>query len=130
MRTGRFPRSERLLGRRNFALFAKAKQYRGSFIRVAAVSHIDGTLVYDRKVAFVVSKKTASRAVDRNKTKRRLRELYRKWRETLPQDIWLMFIALPEAIADVRFDELEKDFISVCKKIASQNDGNIRNKIV
>jgi ribonuclease P protein component len=118
------------LGRRNFARFAKAKHYRGSFIRVAAVLQTDGEPVCGRRVAFVVSKKVANRAVDRNKAKRRFRELYRKWRETLPQNIWLMFMALPEAIAGASFDELEKDFIYVCKKIASQNGGNIRDKTV
>jgi hypothetical protein len=40
-----------------------------------------------------------------------------------------MFIALPEAFTNAdTFDKLEKDFVALCKKIAAQNAGNLRNK--
>jgi ribonuclease P protein component len=128
LKTGGFLACEHLRGRDNFSRFSRARQYRGFYIRVATVTEVDGAHVSGRRAAFVVSKKVAHRAVDRNRLKRQLRELYRKCRTLLPQDIWLMFIALPEAIASDDFSKLEEDFIYLSKKIASKETGNLRNK--
>ena len=110
----RFPRSQRLRGKSSFALFAKAKHYYGTLIRAAVV------IEEGQKAAFVVSKKNAPLAVDRNRLKRRLRELYRKCRHILPQNCWIMFIALPVA-AHADFKALQEDFSKLCRKISSKN---------
>lgn len=128
----RFDRSERLKGKANFALFARARQYRGGLIRIACVKHTTapglGVLSAppDIKAAFVVSKKVAQRAVKRNKLKRRLRELYKKHRNNLPQNVWLMIIALPEA-AKADFVSLEADLNALFKKIASDYAGHLQH---
>ena len=113
-----FPRSQRLRGKRAFALFSGAKHYYGALIRAAVVIK-DG-----QKAAFVVSKKIVPLAVDRNRLKRRLRELYRKCRFLLPQNIWIIFIALPVA-AHADFTVLQEDFVKLCRKITSKNSGGI-----
>lgn len=114
-------RVERLRGKKSFALFARAGQYRGSLLRVAVVQIEEG-----RKAAFVVPKKICPRAVDRNKLKRRLRELYKLCRNLLPSDIQIMIIALPDA-SSAKFEALYADIEKLFKKIASKDAGNIRH---
>ena len=111
---------ERLRGKRNCALFAGAKHYRGGYIRAACIAG------HGLKAAVVVSKKVAPKAVDRNKLKRRLRELYRKCRHILPPNIWLMILALPDA-AEADYTSLEADLNALFTQIASKNAGNKRS---
>ncbi|MDR2870001.1 MAG: ribonuclease P protein component [Deferribacteraceae bacterium] len=107
----------RLRGKENFALFARASHYRGSLLRIACVRR-EGL-----KVAFVVGKKVSQKAVERNKIKRRLRELFKKHRHLLPQDFWLMLIAMPEArTAD--FASLEADIDALFKQVAAKKAAN------
>ena len=120
MLRAKFPRPQRLRGRSNFALFAKAKHYYGAIIRAAVV------IKEGRKAAFVVSKKVSPSAVDRNRLKRRLRELYRKCNNLLPPNSWIMFIALPVA-AYADFTALQEDFNILCQKIASRISGSVSN---
>jgi ribonuclease P protein component len=115
-----FPRLQRLRGKHNFALFSRAKHHYGVLIRAAVV------IREGQKAAFVVSKKVARSAVKRNRLKRRLRELYRKCSNLLPQNVWIMFIALPVA-ANANFTSLQKDFDMLCRKITSKNTGSVRN---
>lgn len=110
-------RDERLKGRKNFNTFIGAKHYRAERIRIAALKRPG------RKAAFVAGKKVSLKAVDRNRVKRRLRELYRKNRHLLPEDIWLMIIALPAA-AKADFASLEADINALFNKIASEKPGS------
>jgi ribonuclease P protein component len=113
----------RLKGKSNFALFAHARHFRGTLVRAACVRRPSGSGI---KIAFVAGKKVSAKAVDRNKIKRRLRELGRRYHHALPPDIWLMVIALPEAM-NASFASLEADFEALFGQIATKNASSRRN---
>lgn len=73
------PPSERLTRRRDFAHVYGRKKSLGSPLLVLYVRRFDvnGPNAVTRRMGFVVSKKAAKRAHDRNKVKRRLREICR-----------------------------------------------------
>lgn len=73
------PFSERLTRRRDFAHVYGRKKSLGSPLLVLYVRRYDanGPNAETRRMGFVVSKKAAKRAHDRNKVKRRLREICR-----------------------------------------------------
>lgn len=110
-------RQSRLRGRAAFVRFARARHYHGVLLRVAFVPG-DGL-----KCAFAVGRKVSPRAVVRNRLKRRLRELFRKWHDLLPQNTWLLVIALPEA-AHADFAALDADFEKICGGVASKKSRN------
>lgn len=62
---------------------------------------------HGRKAGFAVSRQVGS-AVSRNRARRRLREVYRHLRLTLPDDIEVVFVARPAAlsrtVSDLRGD--------------------------
>lgn len=58
----------------------------------------------------------SKKAVVRNKIKRRLREIYRTNKSVLPEDTNVVVVALAGAVR-VNYNELEKDFHNVCKKV-------------
>jgi len=62
--------------------------------------------VKERKVGFIVSKKVSKKAVERNKVKRRLREIIRKNKESIKENISIIIIALP-SLKNVSFKEME-----------------------
>ncbi len=63
------------------------------------------------RVAFITSTKMFKKAVDRNRTKRRLREVIRELWNEIPKNTQLLFVAKPEAkdadyqlmLTDVRY---------------------------
>lgn len=62
--------------------------------------------VKERKVGFIVSKKVSKKAVERNKIKRRLREIIRKNKKSIKENISIIIIALP-SLKNVSFKEME-----------------------
>jgi ribonuclease P protein component len=71
-----------------------------------------------RRVGVVASKVAVGTAVQRNRAKRRLRELFRRNQGLLPAGCDVLMVARRAAI-EGPFDELEKRFIGACARIAS-----------
>lgn len=111
--TERFLKSERLLSRQEFL----AVQERGAkvssdcllalFVRSAKPG---------RRIGFTVSSKVGN-AVVRNRVRRRLREIYRKRRETLPEGVDVVLIARASA-APADSERLGRAFSAVAQGIA------------
>jgi ribonuclease P protein component len=68
------------------------------------------------RVAFITSTKMFKLAVDRNRTKRRLREAVRGLTAELPANINLLFVAKPEA-RDVEYMKLVEEIRRLISKI-------------
>jgi ribonuclease P protein component len=57
-------------------------------------------------------------AVQRNRARRRLREIFRKNQRRLPPDCDLLIVAKPAA-ALRPYEELEKSFVEICARVGS-----------
>lgn len=118
--TCEFPRSERLRSDKDFKAVYAGKRLTGRFF----ILHYKPALASGgRKVAFTVSKKVSKSAVERNKLKRRLREIYRCNRSLLPADVWIIIRALPGS-QTLGFKEINEEIISVFNSVASKECRN------
>lgn len=119
-----FPKAERLKKEKDFESVYKGKRLSGKAV-IVYYSCANG--VDCRKVGFTVSKKVSKLAVKRNKIKRRLREIYRLNNTFLPDKIFLIIRALPNA-ADFDFYELKKEVVGFFSVIASCRSGHPGNQ--
>ena len=78
------------------------------------------------KAGFTVSKKVSKSAVERNKLKRRLREIYRQNRNLLPANVSIIIRVLPQA-AGADFNEIKNEVLSLFKVIVSKEYGSNAN---
>ena len=90
---------------------SRGKRLNGRFFSLLVVSGEKSA-----KCACVVSKKTAARAVDRNKIKRRCRDILAKRIGSLQKPAALVFSAKREAKA-ATFSELEHDIEALLSKL-------------
>ncbi len=67
------------------------------------------------KIGFVVSKKVSKKAVERNKTKRRLREAFRIIDEEMKDGISIVVVAYPSLKAR-KFSEIRQEIEGALKK--------------
>lgn len=107
------PREKRLTKKRDFLKLGTAgRPVYGVFttLRVRAL-HKPET-----KVAFLTSTKMFKLAVDRNRVKRRLREILREIWDELPSSMHLLFIAKPEAL-DGDFLKIKEDIRHMLTKV-------------
>ena len=88
-----FPRRERLTRKRDFkTVFEQGRKRVGrSFICYVVRREGQG-----RKLGLAVSRKVGSSVV-RNRVKRYMREVYRTHRAQLPEDLYVVIVARPEA---------------------------------
>jgi ribonuclease P protein component len=70
------------------------------------------------RAGFVASIAAVGPAVRRNRAKRRLREIFRRHQELLPQDCDLLLVAR-SGVVHRPFVELEKKFIEACRVISA-----------
>lgn len=70
----------------------------------------------ETKVGFITSTKMFKRAVDRNRIKRRLREVIRLMWNDLPKQMHLLFVPKPEALTG-DFDKIQEDIRHMLSKI-------------
>jgi len=87
----RIPAAQRLRSVADFArVRAEGRPVRGTHCLVVVVTADELT----SRVAFVASRKAVGGAVQRNRARRRLREIVRRyWPRVRPRGIWLMFVA-------------------------------------
>lgn len=80
----------------------------------------------ERKAGFTVSKKVSKSAVKRNRIKRRMREVYRRSKDMLPENMSIIIRALPQALG-ADFNEIETEIHSLFKAVTAKEFGNIIN---
>ncbi len=111
-----FPRNERLRARGDFQAAYSGKRLSG---KLFILHYISAESLAGRKAAFTVSKKVSRLAVERNRLKRRLREVYRCNKNILPENILLIIRSLPRA-AGAGFHEIREEVVSLFKSVASK----------
>lgn len=89
------PRTVRLTKKRDFTRLAlKGRSVFGPYATLRIVEAKKGE---NGKVGFIISTKVFKRAVDRNRTKRRMREVVRGLIAEIPTHVNLLFVLKPEA---------------------------------
>lgn len=81
------------------------------------------------KAGITVSKKVSKSAVERNRIKRILREIYRINRDMLPDGVYLIIRGLPKA-AGADFYEIKREILSLFKIIAAKKFGDNIDKVL
>lgn len=81
------------------------------------------------KAGITVSKKVSKSAVERNRIKRILREIYRINRDILPDGVYLIIRGLPKA-AGADFCEIKREILSLFKIIAAKKFGDNIDKVL
>ncbi len=108
-----FPKDNHLTRQRDFkTVYEHGKWFRGKFMSIIIFVPTEGNLL---KAGYSVRKKIYKRAVDRNRIKRRLREIIRLHKSELSENLWLIFHARSNTLK-ASYKELNKDFKILCKK--------------
>lgn len=116
-----FPRSLHVCKSKEFTAIYTGKRVSGSMFII--YYNILGSV---GKAGFTVSKKVSKSAVERNKLKRRLREIYRQNRNLLPANVSIIIRVLPQA-AGADFNEIKNEVLSLFKVIVSKEYGSNAN---
>lgn len=74
-----------------------------------------------RKAGFIVSKKISKKAVIRNKVKRRLREIYRLNKHSLPDSLQLIIVA-KKGVDKLKYSDLENEIKTLFNYISDKID--------
>jgi len=109
----RFPRNERLKGRRAIQQLIAGGTARED--RLLIIRYHTDRARGSRRVAVTVSRRCPG-AVARNRTRRRLREIYRTCRDGLPPSGDFLVIAKADAV-EADFSELRKSFQGLAEKL-------------
>ena len=108
------PRPKRLTKKKDFLTLAL--RGRSIFGMYATLRIVETKGRAEGKIGFIISTKIYKHAVDRNRTKRRLREVLRLLLPNVPPGINLLFIAKPEA-RDADYEKLVGDIRHMIAKI-------------
>lgn len=76
---------------------------------------IPGTV---HRVGFVASRSAVGGAVQRNRAKRRLREVFRQHQDHVPPGVDLVFVAR-RALNGLEYGEIERNFLKACAQLFS-----------
>ena len=107
-----FPRKERLRRKEFKEVFSHGKRCGDGILTVYGLKLIGD----ERKAGFVV-RRAIRQAVERNRLKRLLRELYRLHRDRLAEGIAIV-VVISERARGLRFKELEKSFLPLLNRIS------------
>lgn len=103
---------ERIRKRKDFIdIYKKGKRYRGKYFNIVYLpNHLDHS-----RVAVVAGKKIGN-AVTRNRIKRRMRALFRKYKPDPDESMDLILFPKKES-AWVPWTQIQKDYVSALKSI-------------
>ncbi len=102
-----FSYNERLHSQRDFnKVFKNGKKLENKAIKIMAYKRDDGQI---RRLGLITPKKVGT-AVVRNRTKRRLREIFRTNKHSLETGLDLLFISKPET-ASLDYNSLKKEIL-------------------
>ena len=121
-----FPKQDRIRAKRDFErVFRQGKKKQGRLVCLHYLYNKE-----DRtRVGITVSKKVDKRAVVRNLVKRRIREIFRRNRQSFPDCLDIVFRALP-ACAAAEYGELRDEIISLAADIGYKTTDTFPDKIV
>ena len=112
------PKENRLTKKKDFeGVFKKGKGFNEGFLFLK----IEKNNLEKSRFAFIVSKKINKKAVDRNKIKRRLREVVRKSLPRINPGIDGVFVVQRD-VKDKEFSEIKKTTIEILKKAKVLDD--------
>ena len=115
------PKTKRLTKKRDFSkLGTQGRSAYGAHMtmRVRQIKAGNGTTVIEPRVAFITSTKVMKKAVDRNRAKRRMREVVRSVWKDIPNNVHVLFILQP-AVKDLPYAELVAEVKHLLAKIPS-----------
>ena len=116
-----FSYNERLHSQRDFnKVFKNGKKLENKAIKIMAYKRDDGQI---RRLGLITPKKVGT-AVVRNRTKRRLREIFRTNKHSLETGLDLLFISKPET-ASLDYNSLKRDLTAARKRGILQKSGMI-----
>lgn len=107
------PKEKRLTNTRDF----KRVYQKGSFFSVGlfSVNYLPNKSSFTR-IGIVINKKVEPKAVNRNRLKRQLREVARKYYSKLPAGVDVI-ITIKKAAVGTKFEEIEKSFVEAVGKL-------------
>ncbi len=76
-----------------------------------------------RRLGVTVSRRVSRRAVDRNRIKRRLREIFRRERGVLPDGVDVVLVARPAAL-DASYETLRSAFLEAARRLPDLGKGS------
>jgi ribonuclease P protein component len=107
-----FPYSQKIHSQRDFnKVFKKGLRLESAIIKILAYQNPQAKRP---RMALITSRKVG-KATDRNRTKRRLREIFRTNKNFLAQGLDLLFILKPKT-ATANYVDLEKSILELLKK--------------
>ena len=110
-RAERFPRRQRICRKRDFEqAFAEGRRRSGRDMLVV----IRPNATDESRLGLAVGRKVGN-AIVRNRLKRRLREIFRRNRDRLPESVDLVVVLRPSA-AELSFDDLRDRFIGLARE--------------
>lgn len=110
----RFPKSARLLNSREFRkVREKGKSSQGRLLRIGVLKD---TEITPSRIGLITSKRVGG-AVDRNKIRRRLREIIRADRAKLASGFDIVVVA-KSAAAQAAFDDLRAEWLLLARRLS------------
>ena len=126
----RFPKAQRICNKNDIdLLFGKAESVRKASIILRYIFRESVNDESLQQVLIVVPKKRVRKAVDRNKIKRQLREIYRLNQETFKVEnpigktllVACIYVGQPEA----NYQDLEKNYLNAKEKMKNEAVRNV-----
>jgi len=117
------PKNQRLTSEKDF----KRVYQKGSFFsaNLFNVNYLPNRLPLSR-LGVVVTKKVASKSVERNLLKRRCREVARKIYTEIPSGFDVI-IVIKEKAKGIKFEEIEKDLLTAISRVGNEKARNRHN---
>lgn len=97
--------------------YREGRRRHGTFITL----HFVPNALQHPRLGITATRKVGS-AVVRNRLKRRVREIYRRWSERSQLPSVDMVFHLKPAARDASFEELRKELLGLCRKLIAKHD--------